>query len=165
MDSIGFNPPSLSRAAARRLKSDHPLIRKRYLAILHQYAEADGTFNMFKYLENISPSEWTDEHTKCYNATEQTFKTHMETAERKCRKLHTGHHPFSAIFNKAKKTKFFWELVVKDILGLHVPKRKILKLKKALGIKNSKPPLHIAEKKRYKARKQYSIVKRHSQQL
>jgi hypothetical protein len=164
-DIIGFNPPSLSRAAARRLKSDHPLIRNRYLALLHQYAEVDGIFNKFKHLESISPLDWTDEHTTCYNSTEQLFKTHMETAEKKCRKLHTGQHPFSAAFNKARKIKFFWELVVKDILGLHVPKRKILKLKKALGIKSSKPPLHIAEKKRDNARKQYGIVKRQFKQL
>jgi hypothetical protein len=41
----------------------------------------------------------------------------------------------------------------------------MLKLKKVLDIKNSKPTLAMAEKKREKARKQYCRVKRKSQKL
>jgi len=164
-DIIGYNAPKLSIASARRLKSDHPKIRNKYLHFLKDSLIKEGLLDAITWLNQITPSDWTSSHTSMYDDVSSRIKLHMTNAERECRKLKTGDHPFSAELNRARKKKFLWELVVKDILGLHVPKRKILKLKKYLKIKHPKPSLKIAERARDKARKQYKEVKRRSKQL
>ena len=113
-DIIGYNPPQLSMSTARRLKSDNPTVRNRYLSLLKQYAQQDGILMTLSWLDTVPLAHWNESYTQIYEVVTAKLKIHMMEAERKCRKLHTGRHPFSAELSTAQKKFFFWELVVKD---------------------------------------------------
>mmetsp|Transcript_17146 Transcript_17146/g.32461 ORF Transcript_17146/g.32461 Transcript_17146/m.32461 type:complete len:594 (+) Transcript_17146:248-2029(+) len=86
----------------------------------------------------------------------------MLTAEKQCRKFHTGKHPWSPQLDKARKTKFYWELTVKKLLGLKVPTRKVLKLHKQLKISVSGITLPMAMVNQKTACQEYKKTKRKS---
>jgi hypothetical protein len=161
-DIIGYSPPALSIASARRLKSDNPIARKKYLAYLVDQLESEKIPETLKALELVPTTEWNQTHLQVYEGLESRFKELMATAERKCRKFRTGAHPFSEKFNVARKQNFFWELMVKDLLGLTISKRKLPKLKKQLKITKTISSLKFAEEEQAKARRQYRVTKRNS---
>lgn len=129
-DIIGLHPQQLSMANARRLTLRDPRIVKRYLQELKKRMQNLGTVNTLDQLSHIPPDEWTSNNTEEFENAAYAFRSAMLIAEHKCRKFRTGAHPWSPTLDKARKMKFFWETKVKELLGLHVPKKKLIKLQK-----------------------------------
>jgi Exonuclease III len=116
-DVIGHKPPALSMAQARRLRVQDPRIVQRYLSSLTQSAENNNLFLRLDTLHSLSPNQWTQQHTQEYEEISHLFRTSMLQAESTCRKLHTGKHPWSPLFETARRRKFYWELTVKSYMA------------------------------------------------
>jgi hypothetical protein len=161
-DMVGYKPPSLSLFTARRLKLQDPRIVKKYLTTLKQLLQTQNTLDEISSLLNISAAQWSHAHTEQYTRLSITFRSMMLEAEKRCRKFKTGKHPWSPIFDIARKTKFYWDLTVKKLLGLKVPTRKILSLHKKLRIKTHDISLSFALSQQKLAQTAYNNVKRRS---
>lgn len=135
-DIVGYKPPVITTASARKLKLLDPRVVQRYLQKLQISIKEKDFDTTVIYLSKITPSEWTHNDTNAYETLSQHLREAMIHAESKCRKFCTGKHPWSPAFKKARKEKFYWELTVKQLLGLHVPVKKLVKLK---NIKNCCP--------------------------
>lgn len=166
-DIIGYKPPPLTTSSARKLKLLDPHTVTRYLHSLTQSIEENQLISIVDRLSTIPPDKWIPENTQEYEKVAQKLRQSMIEAESTCRKFHTGSHPWSPELSHARKTKFYWELMVKHLLGLHVPKKRLVKLKKQLKIKGSASSITLAQalSSQTLARKEYSRVKRHSFQL
>ena len=161
-DVIGYKPPPLSMASARRLTLQDPRVTKRYLSSLKTLLRESNALTKLNDLAQIPMAKWDDGHTQVYQQLSESFRSSMLQAERTCRKFKTGRHPWSPTLDKARRVKFYWELKVKHLLGLHVPMRKIIKLQKRLKITVQAVPLQTAMNNQSLARKEYSRIKHNS---
>jgi hypothetical protein len=160
---VGYKPPSLPLFNARRLKLQDPRITQRYLKLLKEHINAEDLHNKLHKLENIATDQWIFENIKHYENCAIRFRSAMLEAEKKCRKFHTGKHPWSPTLDFTRKTKFYWELTVKKLLGLKVPTRKIIKLQKQLQInRDTNISLELAQSNQKMAQKEYNKVKKRS---
>ena len=121
-DIIGYDPQPLSMASARCLKSNNPFTQKEYLQHLISHLQQEGLPDILTQSYEVPTSCWTSSHMSLYSTIENQFKEFMQQAEKQCCKFKIGSRPFSEAFNIARKWKFFWELTVKDLLSIPIPK-------------------------------------------
>lgn len=161
-DVIGYKPPQLSMANARQLTMQDPRVVKRYLETLKTKLQENNILTKINELNLISLTDWSEKNTEEYQQLSFSFRSAMIYAERTCRKFKTGIHPWSPTLDKARRMKFYWELKVKHLLGLHIPMRKIIKLQKRLKIHTHNVTLDTTRNNQSLARKEYNRIKRNS---
>jgi exonuclease III len=159
---IGYKPPPLSMATARRLKLQDPRIVKRYITDLKQRLISNNVLDRLQFLSLISPTTWSTQHTEEYERISIEFRASMLKAETRCRKFQTGSHPWSPQLDIARKTKFYWDLTVKKLSGLKVPTRKLLKLYKQLNLSSKSETMQSALDSQQIAHREYRRIKRKS---
>jgi Exonuclease III len=159
-DVIGYNPPALFTAQARRLTLRDPRIVKRYLSSLHTAIKDHNILQRLESLQTVTRGQWTTQHTEAYKNIACTFRNLMAQSERKCRKLHTGHHAWSPTFQRSRRAKFYWELTVKRLFGLKVPMRRLCKLHKQMKLTYIPNSLPDALLSRQLARKEYRKIQK-----
>lgn len=164
-DILGLNPDPPLKFEARRLKSIDPRIVKRYLDYIIKAATNENLITDIDALALIPKEEWTEMNNQKYESISQTYRSIMVQAEKNCRHIYKGYHPWSPTFDKARKTKFLWEMIVKQLQGVSISIRKLLKYKKQLGIKHTKCTLPKAMEKLAQAKGQYKKIKRQSKTL
>jgi hypothetical protein len=164
LDIVGYKPPSLPLHQARRLKLQDPRVVNKYISCLKKLSETENILESIKILGNIDKKYWSVLETTKYQQLSTRFRELMLVAESQCRKFHTGAHPWSPRLDKARRQKFYWELTVKKLQGLHVPMRKLLKLHKSLRIPFVPNSLPLALANQRIAHTHYKQIKRHSRQ-
>ena len=129
----------IPRATARRLKLKDPRVVKRYLEILTKYFDEKGVFKKVRSLqESWNPGlPLTRAQAKEYKDIDTLREKGMLYAEKKCRKLQTGKTPWSPALQRARQMITFWVLIRRRLKGCKVGARRVIRLKKKLGIKEN----------------------------
>ena len=90
----------------------------------------------------------------------------MLYAEKKCRKLCTGKTPWLPALQRARQMITFWVLIRRRLKGCKVGARRVIRLKKKLGIKeNTHLLLPEVDRKIKKDYKTYRTCKRNATEL
>jgi exonuclease III len=164
-DMIGVNPECLNKMNARRLKLQDPRTVKAYQNELLNRITSENLDQEIKSLFKVEETHWTKEHETRYNTVAEKYRRHMIEAEKRCRKLKMGGHPWSIEFANARNSKFFWEWALKRSRGIAIPTKKFLKLKKKLKIiKSDIKEIELIEKVKQSNNK-YRMIKRQSRKL
>ena len=134
---LGYKMKDIPRHTARRLKLEDPRVVERYNTLLHTYFKDHDLYNRVKTLEKsfVAESRWTPQLTQDYDEIDKIRENGMLYAEKKCRKLRMGGVAWSPVIQKARNTILFWTLLQRKRRKCHVSMRRILRLKKRLGIK------------------------------
>lgn len=151
---IGFKPAPLHSPNARKLILN-PKVVKKYVNNLKDLINKEELATQIRHLETIPAMAWITKHTERFDNIAQLFCQCMIKAQSKCRTLYSGKYPWSPAFAEARNKNFFWELIVKHLLGVKIPMRKLLKLKCKLNIKQSKVTLDSAIHHSNEARNDY----------
>ena len=152
----------IPKASARRLKLEDPRIIDRYLDILDTYLAAHKVYSRLRRLKSeYSPGlPLTTAQVKEYEELDTIREAGMKHAEKHCWKLKMGKVQWSPALQKARDTITFWTLIQRRLKRCKVGARRIVRLKKKLGIKgNTHLPLPEVEAKIAKARERYKICK------
>ena len=135
---LGYKMKEIPRHTARRLKLDDPRVVDRYNTLLHNYFKEHNLFSRVKSLDQEFQEQqhWTPNMVKKYDEVDKIREQGMNYAEKKCRKLRMGAVAWSPAIQKKRNTILFWTLLKRRRKGCHVSMRRILRLKKRLGITN-----------------------------
>jgi Reverse transcriptase (RNA-dependent DNA polymerase). len=119
---------------ARRLKTGDPRIRKRYVHLLHQTLEKDKVYDRFDKLMFSPHGGLLPTDVLQFEVIDRDITNAMEYAERKCRKLHMGEVKWSPLYQKACDRVTYWTMAQKEAEGHRVNTRKLISLRKKLGL-------------------------------
>jgi hypothetical protein len=132
---LGYNMQHPAHPQARRLKTTDPRIQKKYLSLLHQFLRKNNIYAQFDSLYQDMRTSILPTDIIKYEGLDDTITTAMQNAEKKCRKLRTGIVKWSPIYQRACDRVTYWKLESQSIAGERVNNRKIMSLRKKLGIK------------------------------
>ena len=165
---LGYKMADIPKASSRRLKLDDPRIVQRYLDILDGYLAAHKVYSRLRRLisTHIEGSPLTTDQAKEYEELDNIRESGMIHAEKHCRKLRMGKVQWSPAMQQARDTITFWTLIRRRLKKCKVGARRIVRLKKKLGLKeNTHLPLKEVEAKLVKARERYKICKQNDKVL
>ena len=161
---LGYSMSEVKLYQARRLKLEDPRVVRKYQQSLLDFCAQHDMYRRIDTLRRRTIYPLPPKLQREYEVLDKLRIQGMEWAELKCRKLHMGKYPWSPEFTAARDTVYLWILVIKKLSGCHVHVRKIIKLRKRLGIQST--AVDMAEAGRfldaaYKAYKEVK-VKAHS---
>ncbi len=163
---IGYHPPPVVNAKARRLKMDDPSVVARYNQLLDGYLHHHGLYlRMHRLMEDLGDDEFTREQAKEFEAIDKLSSTGMLIAERKCRKLKMGGVKWSPTIQKSRDTILLWTLVHRRLKGRKVGARRIVRLKKKLSISHTKVTTEEAKSLLSNAYVVYKAAKKEAESL
>jgi hypothetical protein len=131
---LGYNMQHPAHPQARRLKTNDPRVRNKYIKNLHEILQEKDVYCQLDKLHEIAPTGFLPHNIIQYKHLDKIITEAMYEAERKCRKLKTGIVKWSPLYQKACDRVTYWSLMHKDALRQKVNRRKIVSLQKKLGI-------------------------------
>ena len=132
---LGYNMNDISTPQARRLKLDDPRVVRRYLELLEGSFRKEKVYQKTKKLIQMMHSQVdVSKLKKEYDTLDSIRYSCMMKAEEKCRKLKCGGILWSPKLQNARDSILFWTLIFKKRKKCLVSSRRILRLKKKLGI-------------------------------
>ena len=163
---FGFKPPTTVTPNARRLQSNVPHIRNKWISLclsfLHQHHLIERQFN----LESKVSTTMTKAQALEYEKILQLRPEGINFAEKNCRKLFFGNAPFSPALQKARTEIELWKAAVTIKTGMKYSSRKFRRLEKKTGIfdilKQQEEEIKAGETAAFK---QYWKVKNNASQL
>ena len=165
---LGYKMADIPTAKARKLKLQDPRVVQKYLDELHSYFIQHHVYKRTTALQEswIPDTPLTDAQAKEYEDIDNLREDGMLQAEQHCRKFRTGKIPWSPALQHARQTITFWVLIRRRLRGCKVGARRVVRLKKKLGIKgNTHLSLSELDKKISKAYKKYRVCKAHAVEL
>ena len=165
---LGYKMADIPKASSRRLKLDDPRIVQRYLDLLDGYLAAHKVYSRLRCLmsTHVNGTRLTTAQAKEYEALDNIREAGMLYAEKHCRKLRMGHVQWSPAMQQARDTITFWTLIQRRLKKCKVGARRIVRLKKKLGLKEGTHlSLQEVEAKLAKARERYKICKQNDKVL
>lgn len=129
---LGYNMPYPTHPHARRLKTQDPRTRKRYLSILHESLKDNDVYQQMKDLYNATDKGWLPTDILQFEDLDHNITNAMYDAERRCRTLKMGAIPWSPLYQRACDKVTYWKLVKKQFECKRSNTRKIISLKKKL---------------------------------
>ena len=134
---FGSRIPPIVRPAARRLKTTDPRIVHKYLQLLHQEYTRHSIYLRAAYLKVLQHSGQLDQAQKLWISMDKDVTAAKLHAERHCRKLHTGAHPFHPEYQETEHTILFWQSVKRYLLSF-LPTSSVCRPSMRLLIRRSK---------------------------
>ena len=131
---LGFEMPNIVTPSARRLKLNDPRVVKKYFAFLEQYLFENDLFNRTAILVSKTVFPLPDHLAAEYEIIHSLCTEGMILAERQCRQLYRGVHPWSVEFATAQSAVVFWTLCTQKLLGIKIDTKKMLRIGKRLGL-------------------------------
>jgi hypothetical protein len=131
----GYNPPPFLNPKARRLKLEDPRIVKKYTTLLRSLMDQHSIFQRMDALHKATVYPLPLHLQQEYESIDALTCSLMDQAEKKCRKIKAGKHPWSPAFERARKTVEYWLRREKFVKGQCRNARYLIKLQKQLGIK------------------------------
>jgi len=142
---LGYNMQHPAHPQARRLKTHDPRVRNRYIKNLHKMLSDKDVYSKFAKLHETVKTGMLPSDIIEYERLDGIITHSMYEAERHCRKLKTGIVQWSHLYQKACDRVTYWLLMQKDALHQRVNRRKILSLRKKLGIRHGAASLQDIE--------------------
>ena len=167
-DILGYKMSDIPTAQARRLKLDDPRVVQRYQEKLEIFLKHHNFFRRLKRLrQSCSPgTPLSPKEGKEYDALDKLREKGMKRAARKCRKLRMGGRKWSPALQQARRTILFWTLIRRRLRKCRVGARRIIRLKKQLGIKRpTNIPLAEVETLLDRAYKKYKVCRSNDTEL
>jgi len=140
----GYNMPTIISPTARRLKSNDPRCRDRYLKNLRSQFKQEHLFQRMNTVHDRTTYPLTEELQLEYKTIDQISCKMMYKAEQNCRKLKAGATKWSPAYQETCDTIYLWQLVLEDAHGSTNNKKMIVRLKKTLKIKDTKVSIAVA---------------------
>ena len=140
----GYNPPQPVFPSARRLKTNDPRVKKKYLSILFQEMTRRDLFKCMNHIHEYASSHLSDQIIKEYESIYASSAEAMAIAEKQCRKLHTGAHYWSPAYKKACLTLEYWYKRRSYFLNQHRNVRQLIVLQNKLDL-TFEPHLSLTE--------------------
>ena len=159
---LGYKMADIPTAQARRLKLNDPRVVRRYQELLDSYLSAHRLYHRLQRLRSTATSgePLTPEQATEYEELDKIRETGMKIAARKCRKLKMGGRQWSPTLQKARDTILMWTLIRRRMKKCKVGARRILRLKRKLGIANTQLTMEEVEDKLRVAYKRYKVCKK-----
>ena len=104
----GYNPQHPVFPSARRLKLRDPRIVKKYLTHLHSAMSDNDLFHKMNKLHQQSSSHFTQKLIDEYESLDDLVCRLMDTAEKQCRKIHTGAIKWSPAYKESCMLLEYW---------------------------------------------------------
>ena len=164
---IGYRAPPVPSFQARRLKLDDPRVVAKYQSVLEDELIEANVFSQARSLQREvqAAGKFTVSHIAKYEKLDSIRGKAMHRAEKKCRKLFMGGYVWSPTYQKARDEILLWTLVRRKLVGRNVGSRRILRLKKRLGIINTLLSVQECTIKLDMAFKKYKVVRRQDKRL
>lgn len=144
---LGFNHPTLSYPAARRLKmNDHRIVDK-YNTLLHEAYLKDNLCERWNDLHSRVTTPLSERQALEYETLDSIQENHIIIAEMKCRKLHNGVIHWSPTYKKVQLELDYRRMRYKHKLGIHRNVRQLIVLQNKLHITYGKTLSLVALKR------------------
>ena len=131
---LGFEMPNIVTPSARRLKLNDPRVVKKYFDYLEPYLLSHDLFNRSAVLLASTVFPFPPELAEEYELIHSLCTEGMLSAERQCRQLYRGAHPWSVAFAEAQSSVVYWTLCSQKLMGVKIDTKKLIRLGKRLGI-------------------------------
>ena len=163
--ALGINPPPIQSIHARRLKMKDPNVVKKYNAILQEEFEKNQIYTRALRLYNQFSGTLTPSQKVEYDHLDELREEAMQTAERKCRKLHMGALPWSPTLQHARDMVQYVKLTLRRKRGRNVSARFLMRLSKKVGVNYVDISNRKLEKLLYEALQTYKQLKKEAKTM
>jgi hypothetical protein len=162
---LGYKMQHPAHAQARRLKTNDPRVRKKYIKLLDKKLQDKHVYSRMNNLYETATNGLLPSDVIEYEMLDKIITQSMYEAEHKCRKLRTGTVKWSPLYQKACDRVQYWLLMKHDALNKKVNKRKIVSLRRKLGLQYTASSLHDIEASLQGAIKNRKICKKYAEEL
>ena len=163
---LGYNMQHPAHPKARRLKTNDPRVKKKYVKLLHENLQKHDAYARMSRLRQAMQTTILPTDILHFEELDGLITAAMETAEQKCRKLRTGTIQWSPIYQKACDKISYWKLRHNEALGKRVNNRKIISLRKKLNIHTEQTTsLYAIQEKLEMAKKERKRCKQYAPEL
>jgi exonuclease III len=162
---LGYNMQHLAHVNARRLKTNDPRVRKRYLTKLNQLLQTEDVYPKMDKLYATTKSRWIPTDSLHFESLDDTITQAMETAERRCRKINAGIIKWSPQYQRSCDKVTYWKLTIQQMAGRHSNTRKIRSLRKKLNLTITPTSIQDAKEQMNKAIKERKKCKKYAAEL
>ena len=165
--AFGHNMQKLVKPRARRLKSNNPIVRKRWTTLYKTHIK---THNLDRKIFNLEQEiqigvDMTEQQKEQYNEIMRQRHEGIQYADKGCRKLKMGGVPFSPDLKKAGQEIELWRGVLTKKLGAKYSMTKIRRLATQLGINEIfNYTIEETKEKSNEAKQKYMEVKKRAQE-
>jgi hypothetical protein len=136
-NAFGYKPPLSVKPSARRLKSDNPTVRNKWLQIYEQFIR-DNELHLRQFrLEASIISHMNLEQQKEYEDIRRLRMQGIKAADKGCRKLTMGNVPFSDKYKDITDKIELWRAVITKKSYCKYSQSKLRRLEKRTGIQHS----------------------------
>ena len=156
---LGFKPPSLPMATARRLQLEDPRIVKKYTDHLHSSLTTCDLYNRLHNLHATASFPPTPQFTEEYEACDTTLQEAMNKAEHQCRKFKCGNTDWSPEYQSIHDKIDYWLLRIKQLQGRRPNAQLLQRLGRRLCIQYTPLTLQGLNINLSKAHKERSLFK------
>jgi hypothetical protein len=112
-NAFGYNPPSSKKFEARRLKSNNPTVRNKWLRTYENFIRDNNLHTQQYELEASLSVPMTHRQIELYEHIRRKRLQGIRLADQKCRKLNMGGVPFSAKYKALTDKIELWKAVTK----------------------------------------------------
>jgi hypothetical protein len=136
-NAYGYKPPRSYKPNARRLKSDNPTVRNKWLQVYESFIRNNGLHTRQYKLEASITGPMSQAQINEYESIRRKRLEGIELADLKCRKLCMGNVPFSPKYKHLTNTIELWKAVIKKKRHCKYSQSKLRRLEHYTGIKDS----------------------------
>jgi hypothetical protein len=162
---LGYNMQHPAHARARRLKTNDPRVTKKYIKLLDRKLREKTVYSRMDTLHETAHKGLLPSDVIEYETLDKIITQSMYEAEQECRKIRTGKVKWSPLYQKACDRVQYWLLLKNDALHKKVNKRKIMSLRKKLGIQRTPTTLRDIEESLQGAIKTRKQCKKYAEEL
>jgi hypothetical protein len=137
VNAFGYRLPHSIKPSARRLKSDNPRVRNRWLDIYEDFLRQHDLHTRQYALEASIDGQLSEAQIIEYEYIRSKRMEGIKLADLKCRKLHMGEVPFSAKYKELTSKIELWKAVVKKKRHCKFSQSKLRRLERMTGVDNS----------------------------
>ena len=129
-NAFGYTMPNIVRHPARRLKSNNPIVRKKWSKLYQTYIEKNKLDVKLYKLEQEAQNPLSPQQKLLYNSILQQRQDGIRYADKRCRKLNMGNVPFSDKLKEAGIKIELWNAVITKKSGAKYSMSKLRQLEK-----------------------------------
>ena len=136
-NAFGCKMEQTVRSEPRRLQSDNPTVRNRWISHMSEFVKQRKLDKKLKNIERHMQLPLSEDLAQQYEHILQQREEGWRYADKKCRKLKMGAVPYSPTIKKAGATVALWEAVLKKKRRCVFSQSRLRQLERDTGIRNS----------------------------
>lgn len=167
INAFGYKMPDVIKPAMRKLKSNDPIVRNKWIALYKEHLKQYNAFNLQYTCEQMVIENQPIHKILLLQSKINNIKNEARKyADKHCRKFRTGNVAFSPEVQTAGKAIQLWKGVIKKKLRCQYSSSKLSRLAKAVKVDNPlQYSLDEARAKQAEAEAHYYTLKKQSKQI